>query len=530
MKMKSALITFPLTFIVIALLSILSGCGILPEGPDKKVRETKGLFDVRIDYEDGLLGYGVEQDSRVIINITTPYYGELLDNLQLRMAYDPEVVSLNRLFRPPLYSSNYYLTDRRIDTLGNGDIVGVIGMYGRIVEDLTWADDTLNTSNPTILAILEFDITDDSAFECSKNPLRFLWTECDDNIFFNRDDSRTALINRVYDHNEMVLKYEDMPSQEWFGPGNACSKDENTSYIDFINGAIDIACLCCPPPELGNINCNDISNEIADAVMFTNYFVNGTSAFADHVQCSRNNSDVNQDGMTLTVADLVYLVRLIQGNAVPYDFLQPGKPVSLSPRIVNNEMIVDYESESAIGAVWLEFLIDGEITGSLKRADNLDGMEIDDNTIGDTLRVLIFNIGPNAIPAGNGELLRIPVDGSLTLIDADAGDYLGAHMTVIIGPPLIDIPLPDSLLPPNDFPTDIRFTLPERGSWTTIIYNVLGDPIREYSGRGNKGREIIINWDGRDEDNFEHSPGAYFYRVTGEDWMITRSFIWLSKK
>jgi hypothetical protein len=52
--------------------------------------------------------------------------------------------------------------------------------------------------------------------------------------------------------------------------------------------------------------------------MFSNYFVTGLSAFGSHVNGSVAASDANHDGLTLSVADLVYVIRVIVGDAMAY--------------------------------------------------------------------------------------------------------------------------------------------------------------------------------------------------------------------
>ena len=65
-------------------------------------------------------------------------------------------------------------------------------------------------------------------------------------------------------------------------------------------------------------NLNEISNEISDAVLFSNYFVYGIGVFDINEAGQIAATDVNADGLTLSVADLVYMVRIILGDAAPY--------------------------------------------------------------------------------------------------------------------------------------------------------------------------------------------------------------------
>ena len=68
--------------------------------------------------------------------------------------------------------------------------------------------------------------------------------------------------------------------------------------------------------QTGDINCNDIPYEIADMVMYANYFVEGLDAFTDE-QCAVGASDVNPDGNALTISDLVCLIRIVNGDMAP---------------------------------------------------------------------------------------------------------------------------------------------------------------------------------------------------------------------
>jgi len=66
------------------------------------------------------------------------------------------------------------------------------------------------------------------------------------------------------------------------------------------------------------VNLNGIANEIGDAVVFTSWFVQGLTAFTKNVEMQTEASDVNQDGIPLTVADLIRMVEIIIGDATPY--------------------------------------------------------------------------------------------------------------------------------------------------------------------------------------------------------------------
>lgn len=67
----------------------------------------------------------------------------------------------------------------------------------------------------------------------------------------------------------------------------------------------------------GDINANTIAFDVGDAIMFANYFLVGLSAFEPHIEHSIAMSDINGDGLVLTVADFVLLNRIVVGDTLP---------------------------------------------------------------------------------------------------------------------------------------------------------------------------------------------------------------------
>ncbi len=81
----------------------------------------------------------------------------------------------------------------------------------------------------------------------------------------------------------------------------------------------------------GDLNLDGIAYTIADAVMFSNYFISGIEALnykeSSGYEHSITASDANDDGRTLDLADLVYLIRTVVGDALTYT--PPTEDVSL---------------------------------------------------------------------------------------------------------------------------------------------------------------------------------------------------------
>jgi hypothetical protein len=72
--------------------------------------------------------------------------------------------------------------------------------------------------------------------------------------------------------------------------------------------------------------------------------------------------------------------------------------------------------------------------------------------------------------------------------------------------------------------TEISFTLPESSDWTLTIYDYNGDLVKTLSGFADAG-ELIVSWDGSDEDGQQVFNGFYRYHLTAgayddEKWMV----------
>jgi hypothetical protein len=91
---------------------------------------------------------------------------------------------------------------------------------------------------------------------------------------------------------------------------------------------------------------------------------------------------VNADGVALSVADLVYLVRVITGDALPLEKLSP---YSTTVDFRSNGSVVSVDAE--LGAAYLIFL--GDVRISL--ADGAAGMDIKTGFDGFNTRVLIYS-------------------------------------------------------------------------------------------------------------------------------------------
>jgi hypothetical protein len=392
-----------------------------------------------------------------------------------------------------------------------------------------WTNTECNSSE---LAMMKFFVSNDRTFECMYAPIYFFWMDCADNAISSKNGDTLFLEDRVF-HFEGFEGSEFEVTDHGHGfpgaygiPDVPCldgDKEVPIRFVDFRAGGVDIICSDSIDAR-GDINVNGLANEIADAVMFTNYFISGLSAFGDHVEASIAASDVNADGITLSVADLVYLVRVIQGDAAPYPKTEPGaNSIAIRTQQVGQQFNVGYTAGDKVGAVLMRFEFNGEI-GTPILGEGAANMDIKYSINGSELNVLIYNIGQEAILAGEHALVSIPISGEMTLTEVDAADFYGNVLssTERILPSKFEL----AQNYPNPFnpKTKINLSLPVASDYSVAIYNIAGQLIRTYDGNASAGVVEIV-WDGKDASGNQVASGIYFYKAQAGQFSATKKML-----
>jgi len=247
------------------------------------------------------------------------------------------------------------------------------------------------------------------------------------------------------------------------------------------------------------------------------------SAFDTHKEASIAASDVNADGVSLSVADLVYLIRVISGDVAPYGRTASTGTVAISTNLAGGELTVSYDATTEVGAVFLIFEVDG-IAGSPVLGSGASDMDVAYGQNGTELRVLIYDIGPGALASGIGEMVTIPVVGAIRLVEAEASDYYGNMMNVSTHLLPKEFSLGQNYPNPFNPTTTINLYLAEPSDWTVAIYNIAGQMIRMYSGSSDAGA-VQVTWDGANSDGVKVTSGIYLYKATAGSFTATRKMV-----
>jgi hypothetical protein len=375
-------------------------------------------------------------------------------------------------------------------------------------------------TDPYELAEIMFLVTNDRTFECQYVPIQFFWIDCGDNAISNvlgdllyldrriyNYDTTYAGGNLIWDEEDDILFPEDARLWPGFmGAPDFCLDAEEGKpmprrIIDFWFGGIDIVCADSIDMR-GDINLNNVPHEVADAVLFTNYFVYGIGVFNINTAGQIAASDVNADGITLSVADLVHLIRVIVGDADPY--YKVGAPAKVNyVHADNGLMSVD---GAQIGAAFV--VAEGDVTPELKA----DGMEMRYAFDGINTRILVYSFEANSF---TGEFLNLE------------GDVLSIEMATREGNPVNAKLIPSTFSLAQNYPnpfnptTSIAFSLPVASDYDLTIYNVSGQTIATFSGTEQAGH-VVLEWHADDL-----ASGVYFYRLDAGSFSDTKKMVLL---
>jgi hypothetical protein len=304
-----------------------------------------------------------------------------------------------------------------------------------------------------------------------------------------------------------------VPFPSYSGAHESCDialedgKPDPLRFIDFVNGGVDIVCADSIDAR-GDLNLNEIANEIADVVLYSNYFVYGTSVFTVNIDGQIAASDVNADGLTLSVADLVYLIRIVVGDALPY-----AKEAVNTPEIVNAQYqhndagVISVGNDIAVGAAHVV------VAGNVEPTLLADNMTMISNFDGVNTRILVYSIENNNF---SGDMINV---GNNEIVSLEMADKLGN--------PIVAKWIPSNFAVAQNYPnpfnptTTVGFSLPVNSDVTLTIYNVNGQKVTEFKDTFEAG-EHSFEWDAA-----ASASGVYFYRLTAGDFSAVKKMVLL---
>lgn len=477
--------------------------------------------------------HDVYQGHHVLLAVTKVEGSEEMWGFDFLIGYDVSALAFTGAIPGPLfdipgmYEWEYFTYRYNWNgNCGNGCPTGLLRVVGMADQnDGAHHPASTEIADGTILFYLDFLVTNDRNFGCMFVPVYWYWMDCGDNAiaFRYRSDAPelmiyTALAMDVFwyccdetqDPPHYCSIYDCDPEYGFpsmFGPMCYCfdcMDPQNplkcpVPFVKYYGGGVDIIC----PEDIddrGDVNLNGIENEIADAVVFTNYFIYGLNAFTINVEGQIAATEINGDGVPLTVGDLVYLIRVIVGDAMPLPKVAPAINANV---IAGDVVTIDTEIGAAL------FVFDGRVNVNL--ASGAAGMELKADFVNGETRALVYSFDKGVV--ASGEILT--ANGNL--VSVDAADYNGNMITTNI------VPAEFSLSNyPNPFnpATTIEMSLPVATDWTLNVYNVLGQRVAEYSGRADAPGNYTVDFDGTNL-----ATGVFFYKLTAGSFSMTEKMM-----
>ncbi len=354
---------------------------------------------------------------------------------------------------------------------------------------------------------LVFRLANNEMYRCLSTPV--LWETLDTNCNFNFFSDCSGNINFFF--NDTLYYNPEVCAPPWYYPPSLdCAKA--------INGRITFK--CDSQWLRGDINRNGFTYEAGDAYLLINYFIFGSVVFDSNPYISNLQTfatDINLDGIPLTLSDLVWLQRILSGDDIPIPYwAQPpiSPPYQNSIGVLYNGRNIEATTPVDLGAMWLVFRGEATTVNVL-----LSGLEVKWAVHDGQTKVLLYSFNRGGkIPAGSSQLLKI--SGDVELVKVEAAEYMGTPVNVQSGN-FITIPRTFSLSQnyPNPFnnSTTIKFALPKEGKVSLKIYNVVGQLVREFSEFYDAGFHSI-SWDGTNTKGEKVSSGVYLYKLETENF------------
>ncbi len=276
-----------------------------------------------------------------VLEVPILFYGESVHSIagfDFLINFRPEMATFDSASAGPLLDyCGWEFFEARSDTPGFVRVVGVADLASVAGSNTCY----FYQSDGDTIAYLYFSATTDPDYECLNSLLGFHWLDCADNALASVTGDSLFVEKSVWNPIEQWFYSDPDTLNSPLGLPDSCVNLEPLTIlrtVDFVSSSIEFACNDTIDPR-GDINLNGIANEVADWVLFQNYFLFGFDAWNPDPQFRQAQiaaSDINADGIPLSIRDLAYIYRIVIGDALPFPKPLAGEDVGL--------VYVDYDT------------------------------------------------------------------------------------------------------------------------------------------------------------------------------------------
>jgi len=304
-------------------------------------------------------------------------------------------------------------------------------------------------------------------------------------------------------------------------------QDGNLIYqsdISYRNGSVNILNTNL---LLGDINLNGIPFEIGDAVRFANFISDPVRYPFNSQQYA--NSDVNQDGIPATVADLVYLIRVIvEGPSAAGKIIVFEEELELKIERESEGFRVYTDSRNNLGGGLFVFRHNCASPAQVQFPLALSGMDKHCKDEDGILRILIYSQKGKTIPAGENLWFTVQTESDeLTLeqaeISSDWGNLLKVESNKVKSTQLPEkFSLGQNYPNPFNLETRISFGLTEEAEVSLKIYNIRGQLVATLLREKKPAGFHTVSWNGTNQSGEAVASGLYLYRLSVGEKSFTK--------
>jgi hypothetical protein len=440
------------------------------------------LYTMTIDTISVNLGSQASLD--ILLNSQLP-----VGSFNLLVNYDPSVMALTNVVKTGTrasYFESFVYTPNVGGTPGNVRIVGLASLTGVPASALP--------AGSGAIATLNFQTTSDLAYSGIALPVHFVFQD----IGTLNDNTMTT---------EAGVKIPQ-------------------TAIQYANGYVKMKEI--GTIKIGDINLNGVAFEIADAIYFTNHFVDpGRNPF-DLLQYA--NSDVNHDGLVATISDLVRLISILLTGS------NPGKVAATRPYTAE---ITDQADQTAATISYRSDFEVGALLATIQTTDNIDvdqitagspHMTVQAMRDGNDIRILVYSLDGATLPSGDNVAITIPGLEHYDVTSMEMASADGEPVTVTrksLGLVPEDFQLAQNYPNPFNPETKIEFSLPAAGMVTLTVYDALGRTVTTLVSDQLEAGHHSVTWRGTNERGEAVASGVYFYRLQTNSGSVSRKMMLL---
>jgi len=373
-----------------------------------------------------------------------------------------------------------------LGALGHDNYVRIIG-----IQDMPWPQVHVPDIPPGEQMLLFCLIYDVSPLWSGREIMfHFHTKDCGDNVLSSSDGYTVWGPDTLSGQNE------------WACP----ERPDSLRIVHLIGGAgVGIRTV-----EIGDINLNGIGYEVGDAILFVQYLMNGEGVLIEP-ELQTSNSDINEDGVFWSIADLVMLLNYINESGP----VTSGCGETIQLELTDSE--VRLTSGDALGAAYFILSYEGEIGAPALR---VEGMDFSWSVSDGKLKALVYSMESSSIPAGSYTLFRVPGATKLTVEKMEIVTAGGVQAEVTIYEPPKRFVLYQNRPNPVKSETEIAYAIPAGSRVTLRIYDIAGKLVETLLDEWQEAGVHRSIWDARDM-----ASGVYFYKLQTDRRTETRKLI-----